>query len=76
MLCESAACINESSDQPCTNTYRTTSVKNTCSGVGGGGGGGGKGGGQEGDSCFSESDCDFGFSCNDSGYCDEGFFME
>jgi hypothetical protein len=61
-LCESAACINEQGNQTC-NTYRTTWVKNTCSGSGGGGGGPvGFDNGYEG--CTSDSDCDFGYYCD------------
>lgn len=67
-LCETVACPGDSGNQPCTNTYRTTWVKNTCSGGAGGGGGGG--GGLEdfnngyGESCSSDWDCDFGYTCD------------
>jgi hypothetical protein len=64
-LCESAACPNQYGSQNC-NTYRTTSVKNTCSGGGGGGGGGSEG------SCFSSEECDFGFACS-FGHCTDDF---
>lgn len=66
-LCESAACINQYGNQNC-NTYRTTLVKNTCSGGGGGGGGGGSEG-----SCFSNDECDFGFICDEWGHCTDDF---
>ena len=76
-LCQSAACINESGLQSC-NTYRTTYVKNCCTGVGGGPGGGegGHGGGYDGDgSCYTDWDCDFGYHCGDGFMCTEDEFL-
>lgn len=48
-----------------------TTIAIQCS-FSGGGGGGGKGGGYDGNgSCYSDWDCDSGYSCGGSGYCEE-----
>jgi uncharacterized membrane protein YgcG len=52
--------------------WHSSKVENPCSGGGGGGsGGGGSGGGGENNTCSSDWDCDFGYSCNSEGYCED-----
>lgn len=56
----------------CSNVYQSVKVANQCSSVGGGGGGGGGGGiiGFYDTECYSDWDCDLGYTCNASGQCE------
>ena len=59
--------------------WHDSQVENPCSPGGGGAGGGGEGGGGGGydgnGSCYTDSDCDFGYYCGDGFMCTEDEFL-
>jgi hypothetical protein len=46
-----------------------------CAGQGGVGGGGGGGGHEDGSSCYTDWDCDFGYHCGDGFMCEEDAYI-